>query len=116
MFAHQGTDYRTPVDGYQNNATSCNKMSDIKRNCTLQVRSVLTSNSNVTDDINSITPELLCSSNIYPPNKSNNFETSDIDASNNYWRTEDIPVLADIADISNGPTVQLRNIFTVSST
>ena len=67
------------------------------------------------DNINSITPELLCSSTIDPPNKTTIIEKSDSGASNNYWCTEDIPVLTGITDKSNMPIVQLPNISTMSA-
>ena len=77
---------------------------------------VSTSNSNVTDNINSITSEILCRSTIEPPNNTTIIAKEDSDASNNYWCNEDIPVLADITDVHNRPTVQLPKNDTMSDT
>ena len=63
------------------------------------------SNSNVMDNINSITSELLFSSIPDPPKHANIISKADSGSSNNYWSTEDLLVIADINDIYNGPTV-----------
>ena len=68
------------------------------------------------DNISSITSELLCSSTVDSPNNTTIISKSYSDESNNYWRTEDIPVITDITDISNGPTVQLPNNTTMYAT
>ena len=73
------------------------------------------SNSNVMDNINYITSGLLRSSTIDPPNHTNIIAKVDSGASNNYWCTEDLPVLTDITDISNVPIVQLPKISTMSA-
>ena len=64
---------------------------------------VSTTNSNVTDNTNSITPSLLCSSTIDPSNNTTIIVKEESCASNNYWSTEDIIVLSDITAVSNGP-------------
>ena len=56
--------------------------------------------------MNSITPALLCSSTIYPHNNTTMVTKSDSVASNNYWSTEDINVIADKTDTSNVTTIQ----------
>ena len=116
MCTQQGTNCRTPAESHQNNATWCNKMLGSKRNCTWHAGSVPASNSNVTDNINYITSEILCTSTIDLPNHTNIIAKSDISASNNYWRTKYLPVLTDITDTSNGSTVQLPNNYTMSYT
>ena len=103
MCDRQGNKFRTPTDGHQNNGTILNLIQVSKRNCPWHIDMVSTTNSNVTDNTNSITPSLLCSSTIDPSNNTTIIVKEESCASNNYWSTEDIIVLTDITAVSNGP-------------
>ena len=55
---HQGTNFRDPEYGHQNSATATNRIPSNDCKCAWKFRSVPTNNSNVMDNINSITYEL----------------------------------------------------------
>ena len=105
MCAHPGIYCRTPEEGNNKDMIWCNKILERNHNCTLQVRSVHASKSNVIGNINSLKQELLYNSTIDLPTNATVISEADSGELNNYWHTEYQLVIMDITDTSNGPTL-----------
>ena len=86
------------------------------KTCTWKVRSIPTSKTHVEEIKPSNTSELLCSSIGDPPQHATIISKYDCGVSNNYWQTEDMTVLTNVKNTRDGPTVQLPNNKTMSTT